>query len=81
MYRFCCDFNALHCIFYSIGNRPPGMVPNKFLYMVTDLHRLAEYFGVPLSPPSNPAEAMFEKGVEADCSSTILTIEKSPVLF
>lgn len=49
-------------VMHGSGNRPPGMVPNKFLYMSTDLHRLAEYFGVPLSPPANPAEVMFEKG-------------------
>uniref|UniRef100_A0A671MIA3 DSBA-like thioredoxin domain-containing protein n=1 Tax=Sinocyclocheilus anshuiensis TaxID=1608454 RepID=A0A671MIA3_9TELE len=45
-----------------LGNRPPGMVPNKFNYMTTDLKRLSKYFGVHLSPPSNVFEAMFEKG-------------------
>ncbi|CAL1610935.1 unnamed protein product [Knipowitschia caucasica] len=44
------------------GNKPPGLVPNKFLYMSKDLDRLAQYCNVPLQPPSNPAEAMFEKG-------------------
>lgn len=44
------------------GNKPPGLVPNKFLYMTKDLDRLAQYFEVPLKPPSNPFEAMFEKG-------------------
>ncbi|XP_048116637.1 glutathione S-transferase kappa 1-like isoform X2 [Alosa alosa] len=44
------------------GNKPPGLVPNKFLYMTKDLERLAQYFKVPLSSPSNPFEAMFEKG-------------------
>ncbi|XP_073702832.1 glutathione S-transferase kappa 1 [Garra rufa] len=49
-------------VMHGSGNRPPGLVPNKFLYMSTDLTRLSGYFGVPLSPPSNPFEAMFEKG-------------------
>lgn len=43
-------------------NRPPGLVPNKFLYMMKDLNRLAEFFGVPLQRPADPFEAMFEKG-------------------
>ncbi|XP_053289343.1 glutathione S-transferase kappa 1 [Pleuronectes platessa] len=43
-------------------NRPPGMVPNKMVYMSNDLQRLSKYFEVPLRPPSNPAEAMFIKG-------------------
>uniref|UniRef100_A0A8C1QRL8 Glutathione S-transferase kappa 1 n=1 Tax=Cyprinus carpio TaxID=7962 RepID=A0A8C1QRL8_CYPCA len=46
----------------ELRNRPPGMVPNKFHYMTTDLKRLSNYFGVHLSPPSNAFEAMFEKG-------------------
>lgn len=44
------------------GNKPPGIVPNKFLYMGNDLDRLARYFDVPLQGPANPFEAMFEKG-------------------
>lgn len=58
----------LHCDVKSVllscipGNKPPGLVPNKFLYMTTDLHRLAQYFQVPISPPADPFEAMFEKG-------------------
>lgn len=43
-------------------NRAPGLVPNKFLYMTKDMSRLAQYFDVPISQPSNPFEAMFEKG-------------------
>ncbi|KAG5270805.1 hypothetical protein AALO_G00172510 [Alosa alosa] len=49
-------------VMQSSGNKPPGLVPNKFLYMTKDLERLAQYFKVPLSSPSNPFEAMFEKG-------------------
>ncbi|KAJ8289906.1 hypothetical protein GJAV_G00006620 [Gymnothorax javanicus] len=49
-------------IMHGSGNKPPGLVPNKFLYMGKDLKRLAQYFGVPLATPKNPAEAMFEKG-------------------
>lgn len=44
------------------GNKPPGLVPNKFLYMTKDLQRLSQYFGVPLQSPSDPFEAMFKKG-------------------
>ncbi|KAM6936584.1 glutathione S-transferase kappa 1-like [Lycodopsis pacificus] len=44
------------------GNKPPGLVPNKFQYMTKDLHRLSEYFDVPLQAPSDPFEAMFQKG-------------------
>ncbi|XP_012684590.1 glutathione S-transferase kappa 1 [Clupea harengus] len=49
-------------IMQGSGNKPPGLVPNKFLYMTKDLGRLAQYFSVPLSSPSDPFEAMFEKG-------------------
>nr|ADY80026.1 glutathione S-transferase kappa 1 [Oplegnathus fasciatus] len=49
-------------IMQGSGNKPPGLVPNKFLYMTKDLSRLAEYFGVPLQAPSDPFEAMFKKG-------------------
>ena len=45
------------------GNKPPGMVPNKFIYMTKDLNRLAGYFDVPLKSPSDPFEAMFKKGM------------------
>lgn len=44
------------------GNKPPGLVPNKFVYMTHDLKRLAQYFDVPLQSPSDPFEAMFKKG-------------------
>jgi len=44
------------------GNKPPGLVPNKFAYMTHDLKRLAQYFDVPLQSPSDPFEAMFKKG-------------------
>ena len=47
---------------HNVGNKPPGLVPNKFLYMTKDMERLAQYFEVPLKAPSNPFEAMFEKG-------------------
>ncbi|KAG8009982.1 Glutathione S-transferase kappa 1 [Nibea albiflora] len=49
-------------IMQGSGNKPPGLVPNKFLYMTKDLNRLAGYFGVPLQSPSDPFEAMFNKG-------------------
>ncbi|KAK5862133.1 hypothetical protein PBY51_017562 [Eleginops maclovinus] len=49
-------------IMQGSGNKPPGLVPNKFLYMTKDLTRLSEYFDVPLRSPSDPFEAMFKKG-------------------
>lgn len=49
-------------IMKGAGNKPPGLVPNKFLYMTKDLNRLSAYFDVPLQPPSDPFEAMFDKG-------------------
>lgn len=44
------------------GNKPPGFVYNKMLYMNQDIRRLAKYFNVPLQSPSDPAEVMFNKG-------------------
>lgn len=44
------------------GNKPPGIIPNKFMYMSKDLKRLSQYFGIPLQAPSDPFEAMFQKG-------------------
>ncbi|XP_035861847.1 glutathione S-transferase kappa 1 [Sander lucioperca] len=49
-------------VMQGAGNKPPGLVPNKFLYMTKDLNRLSEYFGVPVQAPSDPFEAMFQKG-------------------
>ncbi|XP_041649084.1 glutathione S-transferase kappa 1-like [Cheilinus undulatus] len=49
-------------IMQGSGNKPPGLVPNKFMYMTQDLARLAEYFNVPLQTPSDPADVMFRKG-------------------
>ncbi|KAM7421022.1 hypothetical protein PAMA_015288 [Pampus argenteus] len=49
-------------IMQGSGNKPPGLVPNKFMYMTKDLQRLGEYFNVPLKAPSDPFEAMFQKG-------------------
>jgi len=44
------------------GNKPPGLVPNKFMYMTKDLNRLSQYCDVPIKAPSDPFEAMFKKG-------------------
>lgn len=49
-------------IMQGSGNKPPGLVPNKFMYMTKDLTRLAGYFGIPLQSPSDPFEVMFNKG-------------------
>lgn len=35
----------------AAGNRPPGLVPNKSLYMLKDLRRLSRQYQVPLTPP------------------------------
>ncbi|XP_029959058.1 glutathione S-transferase kappa 1 [Salarias fasciatus] len=44
------------------GNKPPGVIPNKFMYMGKDLTRLSEYCEVPMQFPSDPFEVMFKKG-------------------
>uniref|UniRef100_A0A673LZF1 Glutathione S-transferase kappa n=1 Tax=Sinocyclocheilus rhinocerous TaxID=307959 RepID=A0A673LZF1_9TELE len=38
-------------VFHGSGNQEPGLVQNKFNYMVTDLKQLSEFFGVPVNPP------------------------------
>uniref|UniRef100_A0A672LMF8 Glutathione S-transferase kappa n=1 Tax=Sinocyclocheilus grahami TaxID=75366 RepID=A0A672LMF8_SINGR len=38
-------------VFHGSGNQEPGLVQNKFHYMVTDLKQLSEFFGVPVNPP------------------------------
>ncbi|XP_064415426.1 glutathione S-transferase kappa 1 [Latimeria chalumnae] len=43
------------------GNRPPGVIPSKFIYMSSDLRRLRDYCHIPFNMPANPAEAIFEK--------------------
>lgn len=48
------------------GNKPPGVIPNKFQYMGKDLARLSEYFDVPLQTPADPFEVMFNKGTMQD---------------
>lgn len=49
-------------VMHGSDNQPPAMVPNKFHYMTKDLERVSGYFGIPLYPPSDVFEAMFEKG-------------------
>nr|ABD67508.1 glutathione S-transferase kappa [Cyprinus carpio] len=49
-------------VMHGSSNRPPGMAPNNFHYMTKDLERVSGYFGVPLYPPSDVFEAMFDKG-------------------
>ncbi|XP_027051888.1 glutathione S-transferase kappa 1-like [Pocillopora damicornis] len=34
------------------GNRPPAMVPAKGVYMMKDIQRMQEYYGIPIIPPS-----------------------------
>lgn len=52
----------MQCVSFLTGNKPPGVVPNKFMYMTKDMERLADYFNVPLAAPSDPFEVMFKKG-------------------
>ncbi|KAL7874634.1 hypothetical protein SRHO_G00056040 [Serrasalmus rhombeus] len=49
-------------VMHLSGNKPPATVPNKAIYMATDLDRQARYCNIPLRFPANPFEAMFEKG-------------------
>lgn len=56
------------CMFYRfikfvcfLGNRAPVLIPNKLLYMASDLKLLSEYFGVPMFQPPN----IYEKGIQA----------------
>ena len=35
-----------------VGNRPPAMVPAKGVYMIKDIQRMQEYYGIPIIPPS-----------------------------
>lgn len=46
----------------STGNKPPAVIPNKFMYMSKDLNRLRDFFEVPLQYPSDPLDVMFNKG-------------------
>lgn len=54
--------NLIQYLSFLTGNKAPGLVPNKFLYMTKDMKRLNGYFGVPLEAPSDPFEVMFNKG-------------------
>ncbi|XP_068753578.1 glutathione S-transferase kappa 1-like [Montipora capricornis] len=56
-----CPF-SLQGIMGLSGNKPPGVVPNKMLYMGKDLKRLRNYYGIPISPPSDFVNSMFVKG-------------------
>lgn len=57
---------------FTTGNKPPGLVPNKYLYMTKDMSRLAEYCDVPLRPPLDPFEAMFQKGTAPVVQKSLL---------
>ncbi|XP_008320959.1 glutathione S-transferase kappa 1 [Cynoglossus semilaevis] len=49
-------------VMQGADNKPPATVPNKANYMVKDVQRLATYFDVPMTFPSDPFEVMFRKG-------------------
>lgn len=66
----CCVIDLWDLSLFT-GNKPPGLVPNKFLYMSQDLVRLAKYFNVPLQSPSDPADAMFRKGTSFPVSPLV----------
>ncbi|XP_074509411.1 glutathione S-transferase kappa 1-like [Sebastes fasciatus] len=44
------------------GNKPPGLLPDKLLYMTKDLTRSSQYFGIPMQARTDPYEATFQKG-------------------
>ncbi|KAK7080752.1 Glutathione S-transferase kappa 1 [Halocaridina rubra] len=46
----------------STGNAAPMLVPNRGVYMFSDLSRNAKYFNVPLKVISDPHTALFERG-------------------
>ena len=46
----------------ATGNKPPGILREKAVYMSNDLKRAAKYFQVPLCEPPDLAEVMFKKG-------------------
>merc|ERR1712227_657558 len=43
------------------GNKPPGVVPNKSVYMIQDIQRLAKFYKIPLNPLSDPFTTLFSK--------------------
>ncbi|KAJ7393538.1 Glutathione S-transferase kappa 1 [Desmophyllum pertusum] len=49
-------------IMAATGNRPPAMVPAKGTYMVKDIQRLRQFYGIPMTPPSDFAVTVFQKG-------------------
>lgn len=53
---------SLKGVMQIAGNKPPGMVPNKFQYMEKDLQRLSLYFAVPIVKPSDVFTVMHVKG-------------------
>lgn len=61
---FYCYHISCNVLSFMTGNKPPGLVPNKFSFMTKDLNHLAQYFNVPLQTPSDPFEAMFQKGTD-----------------
>lgn len=35
-----------------VGNKPPGLVPAKAMYMTRDLERLRDFYQIPFNHPS-----------------------------
>lgn len=44
------------------GNRPPMMVASKGTYMFSDLHRLRDFYQVPLNAPVDVQDTLMNKG-------------------
>ncbi|CAG5083525.1 Oidioi.mRNA.OKI2018_I69.PAR.g10399.t1.cds [Oikopleura dioica] len=49
-------------IMQGSGNKPPGVVPGKMVYMGRDLMRLNEFTGMELNMLSDPFTTLFKKG-------------------
>ncbi|VDP10216.1 unnamed protein product [Heligmosomoides polygyrus] len=60
---------ALGKIMRSSGNRPPGVLPAKATYMLKDLQRNNEFWGMKLSPPKD-----FMKWVRTESSANAMKL-------
>uniref|UniRef100_A0A8D0GET1 Glutathione S-transferase kappa n=1 Tax=Sphenodon punctatus TaxID=8508 RepID=A0A8D0GET1_SPHPU len=52
----------LGAIMKETGNQPPAMVPNRGMYMMKDIPRMANYYQVPLQNPKDFFGTIIEKG-------------------
>jgi len=49
-------------IMQGSGNKPPGVVPDKMMYMMRDLQRINKHTQIPINPISDPFTTLFKKG-------------------